>query len=110
MWTFTPWRYADNGVFTGRWDDPQGHFRVLYAGDSLRGCFMELLAPFRPDPAVADGLADIADEPGDVPTSPAGTLPHDWASQRRVGTAHLTGRRTARESGTHWSEVLLTSR
>jgi hypothetical protein len=31
-WTWTPWQYAENGRFNGRWDDPDGNYRTLYTG------------------------------------------------------------------------------
>ena len=55
-WTWTPWQY---GPFTGRWDDPEDLYCVLYAASSPLGCFLEVLAVFRPDPAVAEALARI---------------------------------------------------
>ena len=51
-WTFTPWQYAENGRFTGRWDDPDGNYRTLYTGQTLLGCLLEVLACFRPDPTL----------------------------------------------------------
>jgi hypothetical protein len=36
----------------GRWDDPKYRFRTGYFGDSLTTCFIEAVAPLRPDPAV----------------------------------------------------------
>lgn len=91
VWRFTPWEYASSGKFDGRWDDPAGGFRVLYAADSLRGCFMELLAQFRPDLALTAELDQIREEQGVSATAEAGTLPHEWARQRRIGSARLTG-------------------
>ena len=36
-WAWTPWEY---GPFTGRWDDPEDLYRVLYAASSPLGCFL----------------------------------------------------------------------
>ena len=36
-WTWTPWQYAANGRFNGRWDDPDGNYRTLYTGKTLLG-------------------------------------------------------------------------
>ncbi|HUG50802.1 MAG TPA: RES domain-containing protein, partial [Terrimesophilobacter sp.] len=48
-WAWAPWQYADDeGLFGGRWDDQLGQFRTIYTADSLLGCFLELLARFRP--------------------------------------------------------------
>lgn len=45
-WSFTPWRYSEGGTFDGRWDDPEGEFRVLYVAASAFGAFVEVLANF----------------------------------------------------------------
>lgn len=39
-----PWQ----AVGTGRFDDPRGEFRVLYAAEQRLACFVETLAPWRP--------------------------------------------------------------
>ncbi len=93
-WGWTPWQYAENGVFSGRWDDPVGRWRTLYVGDTRLACFLEVLAPFRPDPAIAEELAVIDVEAGDAalyPTAAAGSLPISWLVPRLVGEAILTG-------------------
>ncbi len=33
-WSFTDWRFAEKGRFRGRWDDPEGEYRVLYAAST----------------------------------------------------------------------------
>lgn len=91
-WMWTPWQYAEDGRFTGRWDDPDGHWRALYAADTRLACYLECLAPFRPDPHVAEQLAGITvDDPDDELTLPGGTVPADWRRARRIGTGYLTG-------------------
>jgi RES domain len=88
-WAWTPWQY---GPFTGRWDDPEDLYRVLYAASSTLGCFLEVLAVFRPDPAVADALARIeGDEMEDSSFGAAqpGKLDRSWLTNRRLGTARL---------------------
>ncbi|MFV1990439.1 MAG: RES domain-containing protein, partial [Acidimicrobiales bacterium] len=52
-WAWTPWEYATDGRFSGRWDDVDGVYRVLYAGSSLLACLVEVLAVFRSDPELA---------------------------------------------------------
>jgi len=48
-WAWTPWQYAgETGCFPGRWDDPRGWFRTIYAGRELLACLLEVLARFRP--------------------------------------------------------------
>lgn len=45
-----PWAWVDR-QFAGhnRWDDINGVFRTIYAGDTLFTCFVEVLAYARPD-------------------------------------------------------------
>ena len=93
-WAWTPWQYAENGRFTGRWDDPAGVWRSLYVGHSRLACYLEVLAGFRPDPRLAADLDGIEEDPADAahhPTAPAGSLPTGWAQRRRTGRAELTG-------------------
>lgn len=58
-WDWTPWKHAQGGRFDGRWDDPDGNWRALYVGDCALACYLEVLAPFRPDPVLAQQLAEI---------------------------------------------------
>ncbi len=91
---WTPWQYADNGRFDGRWDDLHARFRTLYVADQLLGCLLEVLAVFRPDPALAAELAAIDDNDHAEehhPTAVAGTLPRSWLTHRRAGQALMTG-------------------
>lgn len=95
-WGFAPWEYAtDSGLFDGRWDDQLGQFRTLYTADSLLGCFLELLARFRPAAAVTAGLAEIDNDDGSVDEyddAPDGTIGHSWLDSRQFGSAMQTGR------------------
>jgi hypothetical protein len=86
-WRFTDWAYADqHGRFDGRWDDPDGSYRVLYASMSRLGAFVEALGDFRADPHVAAGLKDIAtDDEDENPTVPPGHVPVSWLRGRVVG-------------------------
>lgn len=89
-WRWTPWEFAP---FEGRWDDSEDLFRVIYAGDSLLACLIEVLAPFRPDPAVLAELDEIAGDPADddhVGLAP-GVVPRSWVARRSVGTATMSG-------------------
>lgn len=91
-WAWTDPRYAGGN----RWDDANGVFRTVYAGDSLYACYVEVLAYARPDrePDGRDLLDAVEEDPEDAatfPTPQAGTLPRDWISARMVGSASLVG-------------------
>lgn len=89
---WTPWQYAANGHFDGRWDDPDGRFRTLYVADQLLGCLLEVLADFRPDLPLAAHLANIDDEDDEgYPTTRGGTVPKSWLTPRTVGQAIMSG-------------------
>jgi hypothetical protein len=72
-----PWELAGGG----RFDDPQGQFRVLYAAAQRRGAFVETLARFRPS---IESLAHL----GITPAAPAG-IPTDWYEKRGIAELHL---------------------
>jgi hypothetical protein len=93
-WRFTGWAHADqHGRFDGRWDDPQGSYRVLYASASRFGAFAEALGDFRADPQLTAGLQDILDEDEDEERAvPPGHLPVSWLRGRVVGEAIVTAR------------------
>ena len=66
-WNWTPWEYAGTyGRFHGRWDDPHGTWRTLYAGFSALACYLEVLAAFRADPLLADEVGSIDDDGDDA--------------------------------------------
>jgi hypothetical protein len=95
-WAWTPWQYAGHaGRFAGRWDDPNGSFRTVYAGRDLLSCLLEVLARFRADPLLAEDLSGIDEDVEDAarhPTLPPGTVPLSWLAARQASTALLTGR------------------
>lgn len=62
-WAWTPWQYATDGRFTGRWDDPDGVWRTLYVADTRLACYLEVLAAFRADSELADQLRHIDEDP-----------------------------------------------
>lgn len=94
-WAWTPWIYAHEGRFTGRWDDPEGTWRTVYGGVSAKACLLEVLAFARRDPHVEAGLAEIDEDPDDAarfPTSVAtGQLSRTWCHPRMLTTARLDG-------------------
>lgn len=88
---WTPWEYADRS--TGRWDDPQNRYRVLYTGSSPEARFTEILAPFRPDPMLIADSTGIRPDPRDelYPAIMSGVVPTTWLNSRLLGSAQLTG-------------------
>lgn len=93
-WTWVPWQYAP---FGGRWDDPLGLYRVLYAGASRFACSVEALAEFRPDPtllALYGALNEYAAD-DDFGALPPGLVPARWTEDRFVGSARARGRMIA---------------
>jgi hypothetical protein len=94
-WAWTPWQYAgETGRFSGRWDDPRGSFRTVYAGCELLACLLEVLAPFRPDPLLDEDLAGIDEEHADgaeYPSQRPGVVPATWLEAREASAATLSG-------------------
>ncbi|WP_182347800.1 RES domain-containing protein [Tomitella gaofuii] len=94
-WAWTPWEFAENGRFTGRWDDPDGNWRTVYSGDTVLACLLEVLAFARHDPRTSDGLDQIDEDPRDAaeyPTTVAsGELPQNWCTPRMRTTATIEG-------------------
>jgi len=94
-WAWTPWEYAGpTGRFAGRWDDPAGEFRTVYAAYSLLACLLEVLAGFRPDLILRDVLGGIEEDPVDAAdhsTLPVGRLPRAWLDSRTATSAQLSG-------------------
>lgn len=94
-WNWTPWEYAGtDGRFHGRWDDPNGTWRTLYAGLSPLACYLEVLAVFRADPVVAeelDAIIDNADCDTCYPAAAAGSVPRSWCAPRLLASGRLAG-------------------
>jgi hypothetical protein len=93
-WAWPDWAYAGpDGTFGNRYDDPRGEYRVLYASSDRLGAFVEVLARFRPEPAVLRELDQIELEPDERDDGPhPGQLPRSWLVGRVVGTALAVGR------------------
>ncbi|UOE43165.1 RES domain-containing protein [Agromyces larvae] len=95
-WGWAPWKYAgDAGRFNGRWDDELGEFRTIYTADSLLGCFLELLAHFRPSTPVLAALDEIEDDDGTIAAfgeAGVGVVGYSWLDGREYGSASQTGR------------------
>lgn len=87
VWQWTDWRFAGpDGTFGGRWDDPQGRYRVLYTSRDRVGAYLEALAEFRPDPRVLAAYGEIKENDEEAPpTQPAGIVPARWRAGRLLG-------------------------
>lgn len=93
-WEWTPWEYATDGRFTGRWDDPNGVWRTLYTGASRLACFLEVLAFARPSPQMTAELDDIVVDDEDeaaFPSLPLGLVPRSWCTPRLAVRGAVTG-------------------
>jgi hypothetical protein len=69
----------------GRFDDPDRQFRVLYVAERQRGCFVEVLAQFRPS---LPDIAAISHTVG-IPIQPMTRIPADWCRERRIARLRL---------------------
>jgi RES domain len=92
-WAWPDWAYAGtDGTFGNRYDDPRGEYRVLYASSGRLAAFVEVLARFRPEPAVVRELDRIELEPDERDDGPQpGQLPRSWPAGRVVGSALADG-------------------
>jgi hypothetical protein len=105
VWAPPDWANASpDGTFSNRWDDPEGHYRVVYASSQRLGCFVETLARFRVDPTLAAELATIA---GADDFYPLGHISPDWFHDRNIGRALLHGN-YADISSAEWVQKLRT--
>lgn len=80
-----PWEFVGGG----RFDDPRGAFRVLYAAAQRRGAFVETLAGFRLSLAT---LAEWQRATGSVESVPRASVPADWYQKRAVVRLRLMAR------------------
>ncbi len=86
-WSWIDWKHVGpDGTFGGRWDDPNGGFRVLYASTQRLTAFVEALAAFRPDPKVLREYESIPADPATERRATPGTLPASWCQDRVVAT------------------------
>jgi hypothetical protein len=93
-WAWVDWSRAEDGRFQGRWDDPDGEFRTIYAGGTLQACLAEVLASLRPSVEMAAEMDDIDEDPLDEamhPTCPAGSIAYAWLEPRVASSATLAG-------------------
>ena len=76
------WEY----VGEERFDDPQRRYRVLYAAEQRRVCFLETLARFRPSLELLAKLAAVSGTDEPMPTA---SVPADWHTKRCIGRLRL---------------------
>jgi hypothetical protein len=90
-WAPPDWAYAkEDGTFGNRFDDPEAHYRVLYASSRRLGCFIETLARFRVDLSFVAELQEMEDDEEDD-FSAFGTIARSWTDRRCIGTAEAFG-------------------
>jgi hypothetical protein len=78
------------GPGRNRFDDPQGSFLMRYTAENLRGCLVETMARFRPNPAADALLAAVAFVDADAdPVLPTVQAVADWLAEQRVGEVTL---------------------
>jgi hypothetical protein len=110
----------------GRWDDPKYRFRTGYFADSLDTCFIEVLAPLRPDPAVIAELTAMGEPTADLDAAVAERLRNRYASvvivpheddvvdivhaRSRAEFEHRARRRKKTKAGDYLARDLRTSR
>lgn len=88
VWMWTDLKYAGHG----RWDDPDGSYRVLYASTTPFGAYLEKLAQFRPDLELLATFATIRENDRSAPkTAPAGALPAGWRARFMLGKGLTDG-------------------
>jgi hypothetical protein len=63
---------------------------VLYSSSQRLGTFLEVLAQFRPHPAVVEGRQAIASTVDDELAGP-GELDQSWLEKRRIAVGEMTG-------------------
>jgi len=79
---WSPWTV----VGSGRFDDPEREFRVLYAAAQRRGAFAETPAQFRPSLEVLARLQRVASRAEPLSRT---TVPEHWYQRRAVARLRL---------------------
>jgi hypothetical protein len=91
-----PLAWPDRRFIGGsRFDDPLNQFRVLYLAEQRRGCFVEILAGFRPDVHLLARLRHVS---GVSWPGPPAVIPADWYTRRLIGRLRL-------EPGQRWLDL-----
>ncbi|MGD9894475.1 MAG: RES family NAD+ phosphorylase [Dehalococcoidia bacterium] len=95
---FPPWEIAARKQ--NRFDDPHDRFRVLYRAETRLACFVETLAPYRPDGHVLAALRQVTPAEGEDELPEAGIIPSDWRRDRLMGRLNL-------DPGQQWLDLRL---
>jgi hypothetical protein len=82
-WSWPP----HDRIGRGRWDDPRGVYRVLYASSNRLATFLETMAEFRPDHEAEAQLLliDVASDDTEI-----GRVPSDWLPRRALGQGNAS--------------------
>jgi hypothetical protein len=91
-WGWPPWQY----VGKGRWDDPEGDYRILYASTERFTTFIEVMGDFATD-AVFEATWLLIE--GDDDATPPGEAPTDWLRHRSMGRGRIRGHFAAASLG-----------
>lgn len=83
----TAWAPWDR-IGDGRFDDPRGQFRVLYAASQRRGVFIETLAGLRPSLEYLAAAIGATAGPGEP--DPVRRIPTHWFHRRGVARLRLS--------------------
>jgi hypothetical protein len=85
-WVFRDWATAQrDGTFGHRWDDPNGEYRVLYAGQTRVAAFVESLQDFIPSAEMLAARAEVLNyDPAidGADSLPVNAIPSEWLEER----------------------------
>ena len=85
-----PWSTLAPGMsFGGRWDDPQGEYRMLYTSATPKGALREALQYFRPYPELMLQLSAILCDLEELPLAGIGVVPTSWLARRTLSQLHV---------------------
>ncbi len=84
-WLYPNWDYASNGRFNGRWDDPNGSYRVRYGALEPEGALVEAQQRYRADKDIVAEQLEIEGE-GELVRP---VLPLSWLDEHELGVAQV---------------------
>src|SRR5579864_9171638 len=92
-WVFRDWATAQrDGTFGHRWDDPNGEYRVLYAGQTRVSAFVESLQDFIPSAEMLAARVEILNYDPEIDGEDSlavNTVPREWLDERVMGKVDL---------------------